>query len=130
MLKYILVIAAALLVAANLAQARSPIYGGAVAGGYSDALNAIQQRDLMNAQTQAITAWTNCMKAGGGNACGPAPQMSLQTQQPQRAQPAPSYQLLPPLGLDSNRPRIDYGCLSNLQNARVPEAQAQAMCTR
>jgi len=76
-------------------------YGGSVAGGYAQGLQANQQAELMNAQTQAITAWTNCMKAGGGNACGPAPQMSMQPQQPQQFQ---QYQ---------QPTRTDFRCVSD-----------------
>lgn len=57
----------------------------AQAQGYVDAINQQAQRDLLNAQTQAINAWTNCVKANGGDACGPMPQP--RQYQPQQYQP-------------------------------------------
>jgi len=67
-------------------------------GGLTDALNSASTRALQRAQTEALQAWTRCLKAtNDASKCGPPPQVN------QTALQAPQCQGRPIAGVTTSR---------------------------
>ena len=87
-------------------------------GGLTDALNSASTRALQRAQqTEALQAWTRCLKAtNDATKCGPPPQVN------QTALQAPQYQGRPIAG------GYDFQCMSLCTNAEYSYTFCQMQC--
>ncbi|MGH8850615.1 MAG: hypothetical protein ACREYD_06445 [Casimicrobiaceae bacterium] len=102
---------------ALLTSVSAPAVAQQYQGGYSAAIQAQTQNQLMEAQTWAINAYTSCLRAtNDASKCGPPPQMNFPPRRQYQAQ--------------QRVPVTDYGCVDG--NIRGGQTWANAMqaCTR
>ena len=101
-------------IVALLAAVPVPALAQQYQGGYSAAIQAQTENQLMKAQTEALQAYSLCMQATNDAAkCGPPPQVSYSPQrQQQRVQVT------------------DYGCVDSNVRSGQTYANAMKFCTR
>ena len=90
------------------------------AQGYLDFQREQAQRDLIQAQTDALNAWTKCVNVNGPAACGPAPQAYQPPQQYQQRRQDPQF--IPV------QPQYDANCMSLCGNAKYEFTFCQLQC--